>query len=50
MSPDLRKQASDYARRTIASMNHGLMGCAIAEPNQHDDHDRPDSDKDSTGY
>jgi hypothetical protein len=49
MSPDERKQASDYALRMIASMNNGLMGCAIADPTP-EDHDRADADKDSSGY
>jgi len=32
LSPEERRQESDHAMRMIASMNDGLMGCAIADP------------------
>lgn len=33
-----RQQASEHAMRMIASMNNGLLGCGIADPNvDHDD-------------
>ena len=41
LPPEQRKAASDYALRMIASMNNGLMGCAIADPTMKDDHDKP---------
>jgi ectoine hydroxylase-related dioxygenase (phytanoyl-CoA dioxygenase family) len=38
--PAQRRQQSDYAARMIASMNNGLLGCAIADPSvPHDHHD-----------
>ena len=37
-SPEQRRQSSEYAARIIASMNNGLLGCAIADPTTaHDD-------------
>ncbi len=39
--PEERKKSSEYAARTIASMNNGLMGCAIADPTVEQDHDEP---------
>ncbi|HEV7300605.1 MAG TPA: phytanoyl-CoA dioxygenase family protein [Tepidisphaeraceae bacterium] len=42
---DERSRASEFAARTIASMNNGLMGCAIADPTvEHDHHDDDDAD------
>jgi len=38
LSPDERKKRGEFAARMIAQTNHGLMGCAIAEP-KADDHD-----------
>ncbi len=43
-----RKQSADFAARMIASMNNGLMGCAIADPTMTDDHD--DANSKSGGY
>lgn len=34
-----RRAASDHVMRVIASMNNGLLGCAIADPNVNHDHD-----------
>jgi ectoine hydroxylase-related dioxygenase (phytanoyl-CoA dioxygenase family) len=46
-----RREASAYAARVIASMNNGLLGCAIADPTlQDDDDDRPYADAKSAGY
>ena len=39
MSPEDRKRAGEYAARIIASMNNGLLGCAIADPTKDDDDD-----------
>lgn len=37
-----RSQQSAYAARVIASMNNGLLGCAIADPTvEHDDDKKP---------
>jgi phytanoyl-CoA hydroxylase len=36
---ELRNLQSQYAARMIAASGNGLMGCAIADPNQTDDHD-----------
>jgi ectoine hydroxylase-related dioxygenase (phytanoyl-CoA dioxygenase family) len=36
-----RKLSAEYAARVIASMNNGLMGCAIADPTMKDDHEQP---------
>jgi ectoine hydroxylase-related dioxygenase (phytanoyl-CoA dioxygenase family) len=44
-----RRQASEYAARMIAGMNHGLMGCAIADPTIEHDHDHDDQ-KQPAGY
>jgi phytanoyl-CoA hydroxylase len=44
---DARRRASEYAARVIASMNNGLLGCAIADPTMTDDHDDKPS---SAGY
>jgi ectoine hydroxylase-related dioxygenase (phytanoyl-CoA dioxygenase family) len=40
-----RRASSEYAARMIASVNHGLMGCAIADPTTKDDHEPA-----NTGY
>lgn len=49
--PEERKKESDYAARTIASMNNGLMGCAIADPTvEHDHHDDEDDKPKGGGY
>ena len=45
MSGEERKRESEYAMRMIASMNNGLMGCAIADPTVQD-HD----EKGAAGY
>ena len=42
-----RRKDAEYAARVMAQTNNGLMGCAIADPTQTDDHD--DTDK-SGGY
>lgn len=42
-----RRKDAEYAARVMAETNNGLMGCAIADPTQADDHD--DTDK-SGGY
>jgi phytanoyl-CoA hydroxylase len=44
LPPEERRRQSEYAARTIASMNNGLMGCAIADPTVDHDHDH-DEDK-----
>jgi len=51
-SPEQRRVSSEYAARMIASMNNGLMGCAIADPTMKDDHDQPAKSAKSTsaGY
>jgi ectoine hydroxylase-related dioxygenase (phytanoyl-CoA dioxygenase family) len=36
---DERSRASRHAARTIASLNNGLLGCALADPNLVDDDD-----------
>jgi ectoine hydroxylase-related dioxygenase (phytanoyl-CoA dioxygenase family) len=36
LSREQRMQQSEYAARMIASMNNGLLGCAIADPNAVD--------------
>jgi hypothetical protein len=42
LPPDQRRLASEYAARMLASMNDGLMGCAIADPTvEHDHHEPP---------
>jgi ectoine hydroxylase-related dioxygenase (phytanoyl-CoA dioxygenase family) len=38
-SRDQRKESSEHAMRIIASMNNGLLGCAIADPSVAHDHD-----------
>jgi ectoine hydroxylase-related dioxygenase (phytanoyl-CoA dioxygenase family) len=38
LEPAERRQASEFAMRMIASMNNGLMGCAIADPTMKEDH------------
>jgi ectoine hydroxylase-related dioxygenase (phytanoyl-CoA dioxygenase family) len=43
-----RRVAGEYAARTIASMNNGLLGCAIADPSVAHDHDH--EEKKSGGY
>jgi ectoine hydroxylase-related dioxygenase (phytanoyl-CoA dioxygenase family) len=40
-SAEQRRVSSEYAARMIASMNNGLMGCAIADPTMKDDHEKP---------
>ena len=46
-SPEERRREREFAARMIADTNHGLMGCAIADPNAaEDDHD----DTQSGGY
>jgi phytanoyl-CoA hydroxylase len=42
---DQRRKDAEYAARVMAETNNGLMGCAIADPTQADDHD----DKDANG-
>jgi ectoine hydroxylase-related dioxygenase (phytanoyl-CoA dioxygenase family) len=44
-----RRRHSQYAARMIASMNNGLLGCAIADPNLVDDDDHDDP-KPAGGY
>jgi ectoine hydroxylase-related dioxygenase (phytanoyl-CoA dioxygenase family) len=39
LSAEERKKAGEIALRMIASMNNGLMGCAIADPTMKHDHD-----------
>ncbi len=38
LDPAERRQAGEFAMRMIASMNNGLMGCAIADPTLKDEH------------
>lgn len=38
-----RRQDAEYAARVMAETNHGLMGCAIADPTEADDHDNDPS-------
>lgn len=50
-TPEARRQDSAYAAHVIASMNNGLMGCAIADPTVDHDDDHEDDKKESTsGY
>jgi ectoine hydroxylase-related dioxygenase (phytanoyl-CoA dioxygenase family) len=49
LDPQERRRASEYAARMIASMNNGLMGCAIADPTIEHDHDHDDQ-KQPAGY
>jgi len=43
MTREQRRCESDHAARVIASMNHGLLGCATAEPDvKHEHHAAPD--------
>ena len=42
---DERRRDSEFAARTIASMNNGLMGCAIADPTVHHDDNHDDAEK-----
>jgi len=44
-----RRQDSAHAARMIASMNNGLLGCAIADPNVDHDHDH-DAKPKAGGY
>jgi ectoine hydroxylase-related dioxygenase (phytanoyl-CoA dioxygenase family) len=44
-----RRRASAYAARVIASMNNGLLGCAIADPTMKDEHDDQDVKKAPAG-
>lgn len=39
--PEQRRARSAHAARVIAEMNHGLLGCAIADPTLRDDDDPP---------
>jgi len=39
LSPEERRKESEFAMRMIASMNHGLMGCGIADPTIKDEED-----------
>jgi len=39
LAPEQRKKESEHAMRVIASMNNGLLGCAIADPTVKDDHE-----------
>jgi len=49
-----RSRESTNAMRVIASMNNGLLGCALAEPNLRDDDDhdnaKPIDSKKGAGY
>lgn len=45
-----RRMASEFAARMIASMNDGLLGCAIADPTVEHDHDHEEKQKQAGGY
>lgn len=47
-SPEERRRDSEYAAHVIASMNNGLMGCAIADPTVA--HDDDHEDEKQSGY
>jgi len=40
LSREQRTRQSEYAARMIASMNNGLLGCAIADPNAVDEDEK----------
>lgn len=41
LPPEQRRQQSNIAARIIAQTGNGLLGCALAQPNLQDDHDKP---------